>query len=154
LDVWRNTTCNQCVLLGQTTDGCELENWDYETFQFGFMFSLETWRTQHNSNRDMQVDANTVAVIKIKNSSNVLYPHLTIRGFNTPACQGCSPENGGDVDWAWSIDGEDTSKCSNCDASRRVWFFNMHVWASQAEVQQKDIVLNFEFSMGDKLYVS
>ena len=26
LDVWRNTTCNQCVLLGQTTDGCELEN--------------------------------------------------------------------------------------------------------------------------------
>ena len=28
------------------------------------------------------------------------------------------------------------------------------VWASQAEVQQKDIVLNFEFSMGDKLYVS
>jgi len=43
LEGWRNTTCNQCVLPAQDSGGCEIEHWDYETFQFGFMFDIQNW---------------------------------------------------------------------------------------------------------------
>jgi len=152
LEGWRNTTCNQCVLLAQDSGGCELEDWDYETFQFGFMFDIENWRNLHKQDLDMVIDAQSIAVIKIKNSSNVNYPHLTIRGFNTPTCEGCVTV-AGLPSWAWSAAGENAAVCANCNDDK-IWFFNMHVWASLREVQAQDTVLNFEFYMHGNVYVS
>ena len=152
LEGWRNTTCNQCVLPAQDSGGCEIEHWDYETFQFGFMFDIQNWRNSHNQDPGMVIDAQTIAVIKIKNSSSVNYPHLTIRGFNTPTCEGC--DTGADVpSWAWSAAGEDAAVCANCNIDK-IWFFNMHVWASIGKVQTQDTILNFEFYMHDNVYVS
>jgi len=168
LSAWRNTECNQCVLLQEEQQQCArdntiggtettLEAWDQNTHQFGIMFTRDS---------RILLNESSVAVVKIKNSvsSDVKFPGLTIRGFNTPTCDGCIRPNG-TVVWTWQRQSETDEFYSKVDSvctisnecmssHSKLWFFNINVWASQEELQLQSLVLNFEVMVGTILYVT
>jgi len=105
-----------------------------------------------------------MAVVKLKNSlpynqnepdsTGVQYPHLSIRGFDTPVCLGCYTNGrGGNADFT-------ANACAACSMdSLKIFFFQLTAMAMNSEISVDETTpnplrVNFEFSIGGVLYVT
>jgi len=131
---------------------------DMNTFQFGFWVPARS-----------DIKQNTVAVIKLKNAgSDVKNKKLFIRGFNTPQYQGCgrrlwTPTNANwataaTTTWAWQPPSTVQSRSASenaCAADDQIFFYNLHVMASFAEININAATkLDFEIDIDGVKYIT
>ena len=156
---WPHNECNMCHLT-DTSLVCARETaMDTRTFQYGF------WAPH-----DARINANTVAVIKVKKAGHdVVHKHLIIRGFDTPEMQGCGrgrfPDAGASSAnmTAWASDTATTTwswgttyqyePLTSCAAEDKIWFYNVHVLASEEEIAS-GAQLVFEFHIDDAKHIA
>jgi len=150
---WPVDECNSCVIQGDESE-CNAQGEYYEDEGITYFLYIE--------GTDM-VTSNTMAVVKLKNSlpynqnepdsTGVQYPHLSIRGFDTPVCLGCYTNGrGGNADFK-------ANACAACSNSLKIFFFQLTAMAMNSEIAVDEttpnpLQVNFEFSIGGVLYVT
>jgi len=131
------------------------------TFEFGF------W-VPYTAN----IDRNTVSVIKVKTPGrDVKNKQFSIRGFDVPEMQGCGrasfpsansslqdkmtwASNSTSTSWAWNRQYDYNADLqTSCAADDMIWFYNLHVIASEAEITNK-VALTFEFYIEGFVHVA
>ena len=158
---WPISECNMCQLL-DINSVCEKEtSMDLQTFQFGFWVPYTA-----------SVDHSTVSVMKVKTpGGDVKNPQFSIRGFNTPEMQGCGrasfpgASSSDEQKNSWALDTTTTTWSWNnqyvynvaletsCATNNRIWFYNVHVLASTAEIADK-MHFTTEFNVNGVIHVA
>jgi len=151
---WPFDECNGCVL--QQDASCSNMGGNFATQ--GITYTL------HINNTDM-VDFDSVGVAKLKNSrpydeqkdassTGVKYPHLSIRDYAKPTCEGCYT-NGMD-----NVPDFTSGACDTCPStSQKIFFFQLTASAIDGGEIAKDgdpdaLAVNFEFSVNGVLYIT
>jgi len=151
---WPVDECNECVL-DQTSD---CGNMGDNFADQGITYFL------HIDDTDI-VRSNSIGVVKLKNSrsydansnsmqTGVRYPHLSVRDFAMPVCRGCYKVNRA------GVANFSDHACRDCASdSLRIFFFQLTAAAiNNVEIAnngaEDTLAVNFEFSIGDILYVT
>jgi len=151
---WPFDECNGCVL--QQDASCSGMGGNFATQ--GITYTIHINNTQF-------VDVDSVGVAKLKNSrpyddrkdassTGAKYPHLSIRDYAKPTCEGCYT-NGLD-----NAPDFTPGACDTCPSTgQKIFFFQLTASAIDGGEIVKDgdpdpLVVNFEFSINGILYVT